>query len=278
MRWRIPVAFLIFASAAFAQATAEGAPPNLLEEARRTALNYTKSLPDFICTELVRRFEAYGPIGAFRPSDTLTLQLTYFQMKENYKLVARNNKRTKASLESVGGAFSQGEFGSKLMLLFHPTSKAEFKFEEWSTIGDRRVAVYTYQVKRIYSHFEMRVATNSVVAGYHGEVFIDEATQRVLRVAESIDVPEGFPVQFSHNTEDYDFVDVSGHQYLLPVQCESLAADLPPLRGRGGRLMDTESQKANQIRYRNVIEFKDYRKYAAESTLSFDTPAGPPKQ
>ncbi|MDR3699923.1 MAG: hypothetical protein P4L56_09835 [Candidatus Sulfopaludibacter sp.] len=278
MRWRIPVAFLMFAAAALAQTPAEGGPPNLLEEARRTALNYSKSLPDFICTELIHRFEGYGPTGPLRPTDVLTLQLTYFQMKENYKLVARNNKSTKASLASVGGAFSQGEFGSKLMLLFHPTSKAEFTFEEWTTIGDRRVAVYTFRVKRVNSHFEMRVAQNSVVAGYHGEVFIDEPTQRVLRVAETIDVPEGFPVQFSHNTEDYDFVDVSGHAYLLPVRCESLAADLPPVRGRGGRLMDTESQKANQIRYRNVIEFRDYRKYAAESTLSFDTPAGPPKE
>ena len=270
MRFCGPLLLLTLAASSLAQTPADAEQPLLLDEARRTALNYSKSLPDFICSEVIHRFEARGATGAFKPSDILSLQVSYFQMKENYKLITRNNKPTKQSLESLGGAFSQGEFGSKLLLIFHPISKADFTFEQWSTIGERRVAVYAYRVKRINSHFEMRMAQSTVVAGYHGEVFIDEATHMVLRVAETVDVPDGFPVQFSHNTEDYDFVDVSGHPFLLPVHCETLSADLPPTRGRGGRLMDTDSQMANQMRYRNVIEFRDYRKYAAESTLSFD--------
>jgi hypothetical protein len=277
MDWRLSFAVLIFAAAVRGQTPPDAAPPRLLEEARLTALNYSKGLPDFICTELVHRYQASGPTGPFRGTDVLTLQLSYFQLHENYKLVARNNRPTRQSLESVGGASSQGEFGSKLLMIFHPVSKAEFAFEEWSAIGDRRVAVYSYRVKRANSHFELRVAQNSVTAGYHGEVFIDEATHMVLRIAETIDVPEGFPVQFSHNTEDYDFVDVSGHQFLLPVRCESFSADLPAIRGRNGRLLDPSAQMAAQMRYRNLIEFRDYRKYAAESTLSFDPP-GPPKQ
>lgn len=269
LRWTW-LACTLLCAAAHAQTAPEPDTTQLLEDARRTALNYSKSLPDFICTEIVHRYEAQGATTAFHPTDVLTLQLTYFKMKENYKLVARNNKPAKGSLESVGGASSEGEFGSKLLLIFHPISKAEFTFEEWSTIGDHRVAVYSYRVKRVNSHFEMRVAQNMVVAGYHGELFVDAATHMVLRIAESIDIPDGFPVQFSHNTGDYDFVDVSGQRYLLPVRFESLAADLPPLRGRGGMLMAEETRKANQLRYRNVIEFQDYRKYAAESTVSFD--------
>ncbi len=270
MTLRFSSLLLLLCAAASAQSAVEGAPGALLEEARRNAISYSKLLPDFICTETIHRFEARGATGPFRPADVLTLQLSYFQMKENYKLVARNNKPTKQTLESVGGASSQGEFGSKLLLIFHPISKADFAFEEWSTLGDKRVAVYTYRVKRVNSHFEMRVAGSSVVAGYHGEIFIDEASHMVMRIAETIDIPDGFPVQFSHNTGDYDFVDVSGHQYLLPVRCEAMSGDLPPLRGRGGRLLDNDTRMAGQVRYRNVIEFSDYRKYAAESTLSFE--------
>jgi hypothetical protein len=132
----------------------------------------------------------------------------------------------------------------------------------------------------------MRLPNQSVIAGYHGELFIDDATRLVLRVAETVDIPDGFPVQLSHNTGDYDFIDVGGHRYLLPVRCETISADLPPTRGRNGRLLDPSAQMAMQVRYRNVIEFRDYRKYAAESTLSFDAPddpagkpkPGPPKQ
>ncbi len=272
MNCRSGVVLLAFAAVVCAQEPADTS--QLLLEARNIAISYSKSLPDFICTELIHRYQAMGPTGNFRPTDTLTLQLSYFQLKENYKLVTRNNKPTKQSLESVGGAFTQGEFGSKLLLIFHPVSKAEFQFEEWSTINDHRVAVFKYAVKRVNSRFEMRVGATSTIAGYHGEVFIDQASRRVLRIAESVDIPDGLPVQFSHDTSDYDFVDVNGQQYLLPVHCETLSADLPPTRGRNGRLMDDSLRMAGQLRYRNEIDFRDYRKYAAESSISFD----PPKQ
>jgi len=269
MNWRTWFPLVIFAAAARGQTPAEGAPPHLLEDAQRTAINYTKSLPDFICTEVVHRYEAYGPQGAFRSADTLELQVSYFQLHENYKLVARNNRPTRQSLATVGGAINQGEFGSTLLLIFHPISKTEFAFQEWNQIGDRRVAVYSYRVERINSHFDLKMAALSMIAGYHGEISIDEATHMVLRIAEEVDIPDGFPVQYSRNTVDYGFVDVGGHQNLLPARCESDSADLPSVRGRTGGILPPAARLADQKRYRNVTEFRDYRKYAAESTLTF---------
>jgi hypothetical protein len=286
MHWRISLAVVMLAAASPGQT-------DLLEEARRVALNYSRRLPDFVCTEVIHRYQAYGPTGAFRSTDILTLQLSYFQLKENYKLVARNNHPTTQNLESVGGAWTEGEFGSTLLLIFHPDSRAEFAFKEWSAVRGRRAGVYSYRVDRANSRFELRVATGSTIAGYHGEVYIDASTNQVLRIAEVADVPEGFPVQSSSNTGDYDFVDVGGRQYLLPVRWESLSADLPaehpaakagegatiihpwdkppyPVSGRSGNSQGSAAHPGDQIRYRNWIEFRDYRKYVAESTLTFD--------
>jgi hypothetical protein len=277
MRCRITVALLLAAAAMRAQAPGEGEPAGLLEQARATALNYAKWLPDFICDEVIQRFEAYGPAGGFRHTDSLTLQVTYFQMRESYKLVARNGRPTRQKLESVGGASSQGEFGSTLLLIFHPMSKAQLAFKEWKVTGGRRVAVYTYIVERANSRFELRMAATSVMAGYHGEVAIDPATHLVVRIEEEIDVPAGFPVQYSRNAGEYEFKDVGGHPYLLPVRWESWAADIVYKRrfpGTKELVIDPVAQK----RYHNVIEFKDYRKYAAESTLSFGVPDEPVKK
>jgi hypothetical protein len=300
MHWRASLAVLMLAAASHGQMPADAGQPGMLEETRRIALNYSKALPDFVCTEAIHRYQAYGLTGAFRSTDILTLQLTYFQFHENYKLLARNGHPTTQSLESVGGAWTEGEFGSTLLQIFHHGSKAEFAFKQWARIGDRRAAVYTYRVERANSRFELRVSPDSAIAGYHGEVFIDADTHRVLRIAQVIDVPDGLPVQSSSNTGEYGFVDVSGHQYLLPVRWESLSVDLPalhsparaasdaaiihpwqkppyPVTGRNGSGSGSAPQMAAQMRYRNLIEFRDYRKYAAESTLSFDPP-GPPKQ
>jgi hypothetical protein len=45
------------------------------------AMHYSASLPDFICTEMIRRFTAPlrpAPPTAWKPKDVLTVKLTYF--------------------------------------------------------------------------------------------------------------------------------------------------------------------------------------------------------
>jgi hypothetical protein len=298
MTWRAWFAFVVFVAAADGgQNPLEIDRTGLLEEARRAALDYSRQLPDFICTETIHRYQAYGPAGAFRGTDLLTLQVSYFQLHEDYKLVARNNRATRQGLESVAGALTEGEFGSALRLIFHPDSKAEFQFKEWKNIGEHRAAVFIYRVERANSHFELRLPTESVIAGYHGEVSIDSATHLVLRIEEIIDVPEGAPLQYSSLIGTYSFVKVNGRPYLLPARWESVSADLPvlspspvqsasgggtiihPLQDRqfpgsttaSGRKSapDTGPQPGQQVRYRNVIEFRDYRRYVADSTLNF---------
>jgi len=55
----------------------------ILIDARRMALVYDKSLPDFICDQEVRRY--HGDRGGWALKDTLTLRLSYFGQKEVYK-------------------------------------------------------------------------------------------------------------------------------------------------------------------------------------------------
>src|SRR5271157_4318028 len=88
-----------------------------LEEAARNSLNYAASLPDFICTESVRRYEdmKLKEKQNWELKDTLSLKLSYFEHVEDYKLVAVNGKSTYRSYLEVGGAVSQGEFGSLLL-------------------------------------------------------------------------------------------------------------------------------------------------------------------
>src|SRR6266436_4268136 len=59
----------------------------ILERVREYALNYSKSLPNFICTEVTRRY--YDDTGqeSWVNYDTLTTRLTYFEQKEKYELI-----------------------------------------------------------------------------------------------------------------------------------------------------------------------------------------------
>src|SRR5271154_1330814 len=93
-----------------------------LDTARDIAIHYNSKLPDFICTEQVERTDRTGPAIKV---DRLTIQLSYFGQKEQYKLVAMNGSPTGQPLDSLDGLITGGEFGSLLLGVFDPSSSAD---------------------------------------------------------------------------------------------------------------------------------------------------------
>src|SRR5215471_11325527 len=111
---------------------------DIIREVREYALNYTKGLPNFLCTQVTRR-KAAGEPGSryargqsepsFQTQDTLTIRLSYFEQKEDYKLILVNNSPTTQGYQNVGGATSSGEFGSMLLQIFEPRTQASFNWD-----------------------------------------------------------------------------------------------------------------------------------------------------
>src|ERR1035441_3199208 len=107
----------------------------IIEEVREYALNYSKSLPNFLSTQVVRRYQATAPGSRYMRSsepswvqvDLLTLRLSYFDQKEEYKLIMHNNTPTTQDYKNVGGATSTGEFGSLLRDIFEPRTHARLR-------------------------------------------------------------------------------------------------------------------------------------------------------
>ena len=92
-------------------------PPSSEEQAqavsdmREYALSYSRNLPDFICTQVTRRYEAAKPGTRYggRPGsslswqkiDELTIRLSYFDQKESYKLILVNNTPAAQEYENL---------------------------------------------------------------------------------------------------------------------------------------------------------------------------------
>ncbi len=224
----------------------------IIEDTRDYALNYTKTLPDFICTQVTRRF--YDPSGLefWQSSDTLTTRVSYFEQKEDYKLIMINNRMTDQSYDSVGGASSTGEFGSLLREIFLPESNTRFLWERWATLRGRRAYVFTYRVAQINSKWRISYERRlEIIAGYNGLIYIDKDTGMVLRITlDAEDIPATFPIQQATTVLDYDFAKISEREYLLPLRAQ--------VRMRQGKFLT-----------RNDVEFRLYRKFAAESTITY---------
>jgi hypothetical protein len=209
-------------------------------------------LPDFICTENVQREQRAG----FRNAavDKLAIQLTYYDQREHYKLIAIDGNRTEQPLESLDGLISGGEFGTLLLRIFESSSAADFKWKGWSHIRKQRAAVYTYKVAHANSHYVLGYRDDSgkmvtAIAGYHGEVALDSEDPKVLHLtAEADEIPKEAGILQSSVIVDYDYITVAGQRYLLPLQA-----------------VDQMSRAYREIR--NVVTFVDYRKFEADSKI-----------
>jgi len=275
----LPAIFLSFVAIApaSAQHSSERPPDDLIQKARNAALHYTASLPDFICTQVVQRYEDPKGDNHWGRTDTLTVKLTYFEHREDYKLVLLDGKPTVLDFMNVGGPTSKGEFGTMLLLIFRSESQAEFRWKGWSTIHKRRVAVYTFKIDKEHSLYLISVGPvtegpNSIMVAYHGEVSVDPETGQILHASQVADLPGNFPVTLSTVSVDYDYRDVSGRPYLLPVHAEVRMENLLPLPG-----LRPGVRRSTRYRSRNEIEFKEFRKFQTESTISFETIGENPK-
>ncbi|MBI3696795.1 MAG: hypothetical protein HY238_18410, partial [Acidobacteria bacterium] len=192
----------------------------IIEEARSNALAYTKRLPDFICLQVTRRY--VDPTGLemdWIKYDEIKARLSYFEQREDYKVISVNEQLTNRSFESLGGTTSQGEFGSILAQLFAPESRAEFTWDRHSVLQGRKVYVFRFRVTRERSQWHISyMREREVISGYQGQVYIDKDTGMVLRISSvSEDLPRDFPIQEARSALDYGFAKISDRDFLLPL-------------------------------------------------------------
>ncbi len=226
----------------------------IIEEARRNALEYTQGLPDFVCLQITRRFvDPSGLEMDWLKYDEIKTRVSYFEHHENYEVMSVNNKVTSLTMLELGGAISTGEFGSMLAELFLPSTAAEFRWARHSLLRGHGVYVFHLYVPRRRSRWQISFQSErKVIAGYRGLVYIDKESERVLRVVtRADDMPADFPIQEAQQRLDYDLTDISGRQFLLPLKAQ--------MRMRRGRTLT-----------RNNTEFRLYRKFSAEATITFD--------
>ena len=226
----------------------------ILQEVRENALNYVQSLPNFICTQVTRRHVDPTLTESWRNAGVVQEHLSYVDHHEDYKVMMVDNRLVEGmSHDQVGGNRSSGEFGSMLNDIFEPSSRAQFAWERWATLRGRRMHVFSYRILKPYSKYSIQdeASRSTIVPGYHGLIYADRDTLKVTRITmECDDIPAAFPVQEASEVLDYEFFDISGTQFLLPMKA------------------DLRFRAPHELVW-NEIEFHLYRKFTADSSITF---------
>lgn len=226
----------------------------VLEKAREYALGYSKRLPDFFCLQVTRRYVDPSGLEFWRLGDTITTKLSYFEQKEDYKVMTINGRMTEVPYQKLDGSTSSGEFGSMMRELFERNTQARFEWQRWGTLRGKRNHVYEYFVAQPNSKWTVSYQrTQMTTPGYRGLVYVDRDTFEVTKITLEADMPPSFPIQMATTSLDYDTIDISGSKFMLPLRAE--------VRMRSGKDL-----------IKNEVEFRLYRKFGTDTTIKFDTP------
>jgi len=227
----------------------------IIRKAKEAAEEYASALPDFFCRQVTTRYQTDGPKNGWQAVDVVTADLSYQDGRETYKNIKIGSKAVNADMGDIPGTRSTGEFASILEDLFAPDTAATFRKGGQAKLRSRTADIYKFEVKRENSHWRIVTAAQLYYPAIRGTVWIDRETAHVLRLEmEGRNLPLLFPFDKVESATDYDFVRLSSpQQFLMPVNAEVLSCE-----------------QGTSICLRNRIEFRNYRKFGAESDVTFD--------
>jgi len=236
----------------------------ILHEMIDNARNYATTLPDYLCMQVTRRH--YDPTGRedWRNYDTVQEQVSYVDHKETY-LVTMVNGHSVANINhfQLGGSTLSGNFGTIFSEIFAVDTATEFSWDHWATLRGKRMYVFAFHVAQLHSGFSIYdgETRRTITAGYHGLIYADRDTNLVMRYKfDCEDLPGDFPVKAVALDVNYDYIDIAGHKYVLPLKTE---------------VKSTANTSRGKFMSWNEAEFHLYRKFGVESSITFDTPTDP---
>jgi hypothetical protein len=223
-----------------------------VEKARETSESFVETLPNYMVKQITTRYISTTTKPNWMPQDNISTDLVYENGKESYRNVLLNGKPAKGKVQETG-SWSTGEFGTILKDVFSRSTAADFRSRGSATVSNRNARVYDFTVEQPNSHWHVFVPGQSYRPAYKGKIWIDRETARVLRVEmQTRNMPREFPLDTVESATDYEFVRLGEGTFLLPVHSETLNC----VRGT------TQCS-------RNVIEFRNYKKFGAESNITF---------
>ncbi|MCP5114017.1 MAG: hypothetical protein GY953_24550, partial [bacterium] len=131
-------------------------------------------------------------------------------------------------------------------------NRAKFTYARESGIAGVKAKVYKYSISQEASDWKVDFEGTFIRPAFRGAVWIDPETYRVMRLErEARKLPEDYPMNVVEMTVDYGPVTIAGDEYLLVVKAENLAC-----------------QRDSWRCARNQIEFRNYRQFTTESSVS----------
>jgi hypothetical protein len=225
---------------------------DILSDARSQSSKFSSGLPNYLAQQVTTRYFATGFPARWQQIDVVTAELSYVNGKEDYRDFRVDN--VPIDKPENTGSWSTGEFGTTLEDVLSPLTNAQFHRRGEEMINGRKAWVFDYTVAQSNSHWTMVAADGRRYnPAYSGAVWIDRETRRVLRIEQTASAfPRDLWLSRAESTIEYAYVKIDQKAYLMPSKADTSGC----MSGSGACS-------------RNAIEFRNYRKFTAESKVDF---------
>lgn len=215
-----------------------------LDKVREELDKYVSTLPNYIVKQMTTRYTSTTAKTDWRALDHVEADLLVENGQERYLNL------DKKKMEN--GAWSSGEFITLMKNLFTP-GVAEFRYRGTSSMQKRPARLYDFKVTQERSSWHIVTPGQRYYPAYKGSVWIDKDVARPLRIEmQALQLPQQFPIDTVESATDYDFVNIGGALFLLPVKSDVLTC--------------TRGSSECSL---NTIEFRNYKKFGAKSDITF---------
>jgi len=153
--------------------------------------------------------------------DTLQIRLSFFQQREQYTVVLIGNRVVNQDYQKVGPASRSANSAVCCKRSSRGPRKPIFEWDHWGTLRGQRVMAFQYHVRLDHSKYQLVVDDHDrIVAAYHGLVEVGSQSPRGVagdHRSRKTSRP-GFPVREARDVLDYDYTELSGRSFLLPLK------------------------------------------------------------
>jgi hypothetical protein len=234
---------------------AESPVDPVLTKARLSAAALAENLPNFVCQQATTRFRRNLSDGSWQRLDVITADVAYDRKTgESYTNIQVNGAPAGIEMLGLSGSSSAGEFAIDLPNLFASAADEDFHLNEEVALGGKAARVYAYEVDKAVSRWKITERAAVDTPAYAGRIWIDKTAGRVVRLEMIADpLPPAFSADQLTTTIDFGSVDLGdGAKYFLPTGSETV-------------FCKRESGACD----RNTTEYRNYRKFGAESAIAF---------
>jgi hypothetical protein len=238
-----------------------------LSRLKRQAKTQLEHVPNYACLEVVSRFEKAPRAAAFKPLDTLRLEVAYIDGKEMFAPEGAGQfQDVHLSSFMKSGVLGSGTFVSVARNLFVGDAGQTSGWGE-ETLDGRATIWYGFKIPEMYHAYRLQSATAQAYVGQEGKYWVDAGTLELLRIQErAVDIPPSVGMTEAQTTIDYAKVQLGPAPVLLPQSVDDRVTEM------------------DGSQYRNVTAFSRCREYSSESLIRFGpddatpVPPTPPKK